>query len=46
MEYLLILVLGAIVIWLVRKRGIDQQHIVQLSDLASRLEGRVLPFTR
>jgi uncharacterized membrane protein len=46
MEFFLILVLGAIVVWLVSKRGADQQYTRQLYDLASRLEDRVLRLER
>jgi uncharacterized membrane protein len=46
MELFLILVLGAIVVWLVNKRGADQQYTRQLYDLASRLEDRVLRLER
>jgi uncharacterized membrane protein len=46
MEFFLILVLGAVVIWLVRKRGVDQQHVQQLYDLASRLENRIIRMER
>ena len=42
MEILLILVLGAIVVWLVSRRSADEQYTQQLYDLASRLEDRVL----
>ena len=46
MEFFLILVLGAIVVWLVSKRSADQQNTRQLYDLASRLEDRVLRLER
>jgi uncharacterized membrane protein len=46
MELFLILVLGAIVVWLVSKRSADQQYTRQLYDLASRLEDRVLRLER
>jgi len=46
MEFFLILVLGAIVVWLVSKRSADQQYTRQLYDLASRLEDRVLRLER
>lgn len=46
MELFLILVLGAIVVWLVSKRGADQQYTRKLYDLASRLEDRVLRLER
>jgi uncharacterized membrane protein len=46
MEFFLILVLGAIVVWLVSKRSADQQYIRQLYDLASRLEDRMLRLER
>jgi hypothetical protein len=46
MEFFLILVLGAIVIWLASKRSADHQHVQQLYDLVSNLEDRLLRLER
>src|SRR5215813_7452003 len=46
MEFFLILVLGAIVIWLMSKRSADHQHVQQLYDLVSNLEDRLVRLER
>jgi uncharacterized membrane protein len=46
MELFLILVLGAIVVWLVSKQSAVEQYTRQLYDHASRLEDRVLRLER